>query len=69
MSNQEMKEIMVLQEIRSAIGDNGQMMQDELVEHIKNMQAVIDKGSLMVESNYFKPSIMGFESALKAAKK
>jgi len=30
----EMSEIMVVQEIRSVLGDQGQMMQSELVEHI-----------------------------------
>lgn len=33
----EMGEIMVLAEIREAVGDNGKMMQSELVEHIKTL--------------------------------
>ncbi|MBD80418.1 MAG: hypothetical protein CL840_15995 [Crocinitomicaceae bacterium] len=33
----EMAEIMVLSEIREAVGDNGKMMQSELVEHIKGL--------------------------------
>lgn len=37
MPDQETKEIMVLLEIREAVGDGGKMMQDELVAHIKGM--------------------------------
>ncbi len=39
----EMKEIMVVGDIRKAIGDEGKMMQSELVEHIAAMQALLKK--------------------------
>lgn len=38
----EMSEIMVLQEIRAALGDQGQMMQSELVEHISALAKQAD---------------------------
>ncbi len=38
----EMSEIMVLQEIRAALGDQGQMMQSELVEHISALAKQTD---------------------------
>lgn len=38
----EMSEIMVLQEIRAVLGDQGQMMQSELVEHISALTKQAD---------------------------
>ena len=40
---------------------------DQLVDaeiKIENLEAVIDKAKVMVDCGYFKPTIIGFESAL-----
>jgi len=37
-----MQEIMVLQKIREAVGDNGKLMQDELVEYIADLKRKAD---------------------------
>lgn len=65
MSDQETKEIMVLGQIREVIGDNGKMMQDELVRHIKNMQDVVSSAELVVSTSGFKCSIVGLDNSLK----
>lgn len=63
--DQQMKEIMVLADIRQAIGDNGKMMQDELVDYIKNLQELRFAAERVVDNQFFKPTCMGLEAAVK----
>jgi hypothetical protein len=45
VENKEMSEIMVLQEIRGVLGDQGQMMQSELVECIRTLAKQAEESS------------------------
>ncbi len=49
IEHKEMSELKVLQEIRSAIGDEGQLMQSELVAKISEMQQELDSTDAKVK--------------------
>lgn len=61
---QQTKEILVLSLIREAVGDNGKMMQYELVEHIKAMKKENERLKFLVTNarhDLFKKKLITFD--------